>query len=211
MRYPKAKKGISKILISEIIYVISTAVALVGIVLMIINDSTSKLYLSGGIVVSIGMVIVLISSIIQLVGIVQARKDEKCFKYAILVVILNVVLSMFATIFEKNSVLNTIFSTAETISELAVIMLIVKAIVNLANQMQEPEIADKGMHLIKNIIIVNTIEIVARLTEGLTKDTAAEGITIALLVCTSVAAIFKYFIYISLLSRAKKMLAEDTE
>ena len=90
-------------------------------------------------------------------------------------------------------------------------MLIVKAIVNLANQMQEPEIADKGMHLIKNIIIVNTIEIVARLTEGLTKDTAAEGITIALLVCTSVAAIFKYFIYISLLSRAKKMLAEDTE
>ena len=211
MRYPKAKKGISKILISEIIYVISTAVALVGIVLMIINDSTSKLYLSGGIVVSIGMVIVLISSIIQLVGIVQARKDEKCFKYAILVIILNVVLSMFATIFEKNSVLNTIFSTAETISELAVIMLIVKAIVNLANQMQEPEIADKGMHLIKNIIIVNTIEIVARLTEGLTKDTAAEGITIALLVCTSVAAIFKYFIYISLLSRAKKMLAEDTE
>lgn len=211
MRYPKAKKGISKILISEIIYVIATAVALVGIVLMIINDSTSKLYLSGGIVVSIGMVIVLISSIIQLVGIVQARKDEKCFKYAILVIILNVVLSMFATIFEKNSVLNTIFSTAETISELAVIMLIVKAIVNLANQMQEPEIADKGMHLIKNIIIVNTIEIVARLTEGLTKDTAAEGITIALLVCTSVAAIFKYFIYISLLSRAKKMLAEDTE
>lgn len=212
MKFPNAKKGISKILVSEILYVIANAVALVGVVLLIIaNKPSDGLYLGGGAAASIGMTVVMVSSIIQLVGIVQARKDEKCFKYAILVIILNVVLAMFATIFEHNSVLNTIFSTAEIISELAVIILIIKAIVNLANHMHKPEIAEKGMHMIKNIIMINTVEIIARLTEGLTKDTVMEGVTIALLVCTSVAAIIKYFIYINLLSKTKKMLSEDAE
>lgn len=212
MKFPNAKKGISKILLSEIIYIIATAVSLIGVLVLIIAGKTSEGLAAGtGLVILIGMAVVTVSSIIQLVGIIQARKDEKCFKYAILVLILNVILAIFASAFEQNAVLNTIFATLETISELAVIILIVKAIVNLANHMQEPEIADKGMHLIKNIIIVNAIEIIAKLTEGLTKDTVMEGVTIALLVCTSVAAIIKYFIYINLLSKTKKMLSEDTE
>lgn len=212
MKFPNAKKGISKILVSEIIYIIATVVSLVGVLVLIIAGETSEiLKVSTGLVVLIGMAVVTVSSIIQLVGIVQARKDEKCFKYAILVIILNIIFSILVAVFEHNSVLNTIFSTAETIAELAVIILIVKAIANLANHMQEPEITEKGMNLIRNIILVSAIEIIARLTEGLTKDTVFEGVTIALLVCTSVVAMIKYFIYISLLLKTKKMLLEGTE
>ena len=130
MKFPNAKKGISKILLSEIIYIIATAVSLIGVLVLIIAGKTSEGLAAGtGLVILIGMAVVTVSSIIQLVGIIQARKDEKCFKYAILVLILNLILAIFASAFEQNAVLNTIFSTLETISELAVIILIVKAIV----------------------------------------------------------------------------------
>ncbi|MCR5430222.1 MAG: hypothetical protein K6E58_03210, partial [Eubacterium sp.] len=130
MKFPNAKKGISKILLSEIIFIIATAVSLIGVLVLIIAGKTSEnLTVGTGLVVLISMTVVVVSSIIQLVGIIQARKDEKCFKYAILVLILNVILVIFASAFEQNAVLNTIFSTLETISELAVIILIVKAIV----------------------------------------------------------------------------------
>ena len=64
MKFPNAKKGISKILLSEIIYIIATAVSLIGVIVLIIAGKTSEnLTIGTGLVVLISMTVVVVSSI----------------------------------------------------------------------------------------------------------------------------------------------------
>ena len=85
MTYPHAHKGVKKLFISELIAIIVSLLPFVGTILVNLdpnypNGSLSSVGLYLGLAGVVGLIVVFI---LQLIGLIQAGKDESSFKIAL--------------------------------------------------------------------------------------------------------------------------------
>ena len=219
MKFPNAKKGISKMFTAEILYIISAillgiaaiaiAVAVTGSSQDVISNATAGgTAVGGGLLVVLGAIIALVGGIISLVGIVQAAKDEEMFKNALYLMICYFVISLVVSLALSATGFKDYVSSGSTIIELFGAIFVAKGIINLADKLQNAEVAAKGLVYIKLLIAVFVLDIIIKFFVAFTGNKAAQAIALTLAIASLIISVTKYVIYVSLLAKAKKMLDE---
>lgn len=153
----------------------------------------------------------MIISFIMIVGLVQAGKDEGYFKYAFYALIAYFVIYVIISIAFGNSDIKGYGNAVSTFFDLLVTVLMIQGIINLANKLQNGEVATKGLLVFKLIICVNILAIIVRIIDAVTKNIFGRTVEVIIAIAIIVLSVAKYLIYLSLLSKAKKMLAEKAE
>lgn len=215
MKFPNAAKGISKIFTSEILALIAAIATGVATILFVVMYASAKTNSTAGATASgIGMlvlglgasVLLVIALILKIVGVVQTSKDEDSFKMIIYLTIFTLIVAVVAAIFSRVTFLNNIANAVSAIGSFVTTLLIILGIGNLGVQVGNDEVIDKCSSQFKLILGIGIVALLARFFCIFLPTIPAQGIVIALAVVALVLNVIQYILYLSLLSKAKKML-----
>lgn len=215
MKFPNAAKGIKKIFTSEILALIAVIAAGIASILAITLYASVKTNAEAGAAVSgIGFIILaagasvltIIALILKIVGVVQTSKDEDSFKMIIYLTIFTLVVALIAGFFSRTTFLYRLIYTISNIGGFVTTLLVILGIGNLGAQVGNEEVVDKCSNQFKLILWIGIVSLLASFFSIFLPTVAAQGIIIALAVVGIVLEIVQYVLYLSLLSKAKKML-----
>ena len=212
MKFPNAEKGIGKIFIAEILALIGTicvAAAAIFATLAIGTTSGTMLILAGAFAI-IMVIVMLISYIINIVGIAQASKDEDGFKTALYLtifgIISTVVTGILSGVFPDSNFVSGIKDILPDIINLFIMICIVLGIRSMAAQLNDSAMERKGDNIIKVLFSVEVIILVARVIALIIRNNIGATIAVIVLCIAGVLNIVLYVLYLAYLSKAKKML-----
>ena len=234
MSFPNAAKGVKKIFSAQLLALIAGIATVVGFAFALVavvadkaeSETGAGLSLIATAILMIGAaVLIMIAFIMQIVGIGQAGKDEPSFKAAMVCLILGIISSIVGSIFVANQN-GTGYSICETVTKLMslfVTIFIISGIIKLADRLNNGAVSVKGSFLLKLITAIYALLIIASviatvmigsapIDESALSDPAAKGpiITICVIyIIVGVLQIVQYFLFLSLLSKANKMLATE--
>ena len=215
MKFPNAAKGISKIFTSEILALIAAIATGVATILAAVMYASAKTNSTAGaaasgigtLVLVLGAsVLLVIALILKIVGVVQTSRDEDSFKMIIYLTIFTLIVAVVAAIFSRVTFLNNIANAVSAIGSFVTTLLIILGIGNLGVQVGNDEVIDKCSSQFKLILGIGIVALLARFFCIFLPTVPAQGIVIALAVVALVLNIIQYILYLSLLSKAKKML-----
>lgn len=235
MRFPYAFKGISKMFAAEILKLIATGLTIATGVTGVVSSSgliqkaadgaqiTEDLVVQnvnmGGVVVAgilgVGaMVLYIIAYIMNLVGMSQAGVDEENFRTAfgvsIAVLIISVGTAILTGMSFAGNVPENIASTARTVCEIIVMILVVTGIMNLADSLNDEKMVSFGKKVAVFVMIFVIGAAVATFISiffgRLDWAQHVEGI---LDIISGVALFIGYIVYIVYLGKARKMLSDN--
>ena len=225
MKYPNAAKGVKRIFTAEILGLISEILLVVGFILMIpavLVDKNGAEGMEGaaigatvamGVFVLIAGVLFIIAFIMNIVGINNASKDEENFKSALLFLVLGLVAkaaSITIGRFVKDAAVATgMLDTAANLLNIFVTIFVISGIVKLADRLNRGDISAKGTNVLKILIAVNVLSLIASFIASVMGGPVASNVTLALAIVSAVLSVVQYIMYLSLLSKAKKMLADS--
>ena len=221
MQYENAQKGIKQIFNAEVLQILATIIAIVGAVVALVGgmsmiateEITAGGLLSagiGGLIAIVGGIFAIIGIIMNIVGVANAAKDRDDFKRALLWLLISLAasaVSVFTT--STSDLLSDIFSLVSNLGALFSTLFVIQGVILLAKELGKPEVAEKGERCLKLIVatyviilIVRVIDIVLNFAGAVAAETVIEGtLSLAALIINIIA----YFIYMSMLSKAKKM------
>ncbi len=215
MKFPNAAKGISKIFTSEILALIAAIATGVATILAVVMYASAKTNSTAGatasgigtLVLVLGAsVLLVIALILKIVGVVQTSRDEDSFKMIIYLTIFTLIVAVVAAIFSRVTFLNNIANAVSAIGSFVTTLLIILGIGNLGVQVGNDEVIDKCSSQFKLILGIGIVALLARFFCIFLPTVPAQGIVIALAVVALVLNVIQYILYLSLLSKAKKML-----
>ena len=214
MRSPNAYKGVSKLFLAEILMLIGSVVSIIAAILLLAAYSSDPNGLVEGAVATMGVssivmvassVLAVIGFVLNIVGLVQAKKDDNGFKFALILALICIALSIVSSILANvNPNVAGWMEFAVTIFELAVFEYVVLGIMSLANQLGDQGMASFGAKVRMLISILYIVLLIIRLFSNI-------NVTFAGVVGVVVGAILELVVYIGYLiylAKAKKMLAK---
>ena len=220
MRYPHARKGIAKLFASEVLQLIAVIFMTVCSVLV----AVFSLYDGGPDEAKVGMLVLglsvfallsgllfVISMLINLIGVIQTSKDEPSFKAVIYVIVVGIVASVSITIAdffitEDTGALSNFSQVVSDMVNSISTILIIQGISNIAAELKDETVCKKGQSLFHLIIWIALINISMRAVILCIPEKAAVEAEIILMLATSILSVIQYFVYLSFLRRASKML-----
>ena len=213
MRFPNAYKGVSKLFLAEILMLIGAVVSIIAAVILLAAYSADPNGLIEGAVATMGVssiallaagVLAIIGFILNLVGLVQAKKDDGGFKIALIFALICIVLSIVSSILTTiNPWLSGWMEFVVTIFELAVFEYVVLGIMSLSNQLGDQGMVSFGSKVRMLISILYIVLLIIRLFGNINVTFAGVvGIVGAIL------ELVVYIGYLIYLAKAKKMLAK---
>ena len=214
MRYPNAYKGVSQIYKAELIAILAVICTGIGAILAIFgvgvadvgSEAVGKGFaITGGLFVIATAVLMVVSYILNIIGVGNAAKDEIGFRSAMIGIIIGIVASIVAGIFSKNEVVCLLAQLVSKVCDVMVFWFCIGGIRNLADKMNDRNIASKADSFTKLIIGIYVAGIVLAIIGSFVKVGGfLDGfIDVAGAVCSIVA----YLSYLSLLKGARDMLA----
>lgn len=224
MTFPRARKGVRKIFAAELI---TLFVGLATGFLSIFFESEIRLLpqaieglTKGGslemngwivlIIAGVAVVLSLFAALINLIGYIQASRDETSFLGALIFMLLNAVLSGFATYFQQsNEVFAGAFTISASIAELFMIILTVKGLVNLSYNLNSRKMVARGNVLLRLIAVICLLSVVAEIVVFLFRlNVFVTSLLFAVLITNLVLSLVYYIIYLIYLSSCCAMLSE---
>lgn len=225
MKYPNAAKGVKQIFTAEILGLISSILLIIGFVLLIPAVLVAKNGAEGmegaaigatvvmGVFVLIAGVLSIIAFIMNIIGISNASKDEENFKSALLFLILGLVAKVasitIGDIVKDAAVATGMLDSTSSLMNIFVTIFVISGIVKLADRLNRGDISAKGTNVLKILIAVNVLALVASFIASVMGGPVASGVALALAIVSAVLTVVQYIMYLSLLSKAKKMLIES--
>ena len=221
MRFPNAAKGVKKLFNAEIIALIAAVVGGVGLILGLIGASneidkstgTTLIAVSGALLIVAGIAI-LIAGIMNIVGFLQAAKDEEGIKRAVLCTLFSALLAAVATFFENQTGflggLGTVLSSIATVLNMLVALFMIGGLMNLSEKCNRPDMVKRGHDILTTIIVSYIITFALSLLIRFGAYTSSLGAEVINWL-SGLSALFEVFIYVLeliYLGKAKKMLAE---
>jgi hypothetical protein len=214
MRYPNAYKGVSQIYKAELIAILAVICTGIGAILAIFgvgvadvgSEAVGKGFaITGGLFVIATAVLMIVSYILNIIGVGNAAKDESGFRSAMIAIIIGIVASIVAGIFSNKEVVCLLAQLVSKICDIMVFWFCIGGIRNLADKMNDRNIANKADSFTKLIIGIYVAGIVLAIIGSFVKAGGfLDGfIDVAGAVCSIVA----YLSYLSLLKGARDMLA----
>ena len=217
MRFPNAFSGVKKIWLAEILMLLA---AVIGIILIFVIAGNSILVddvivfnegAAGTPVAILGIsaaLIALIGFILNLVGLINARKDEEAFKVALLVTGLGIIAAAIGAIWSSNAVLNKWMDTLTTIFSMFASYFVLTGIANLADQMPDPStkaLALKSRTLVEGSFCATAI---FKLIINIFNIQSGSTIHTIMAVVAMVLELLAYILYLRALAKGRKMLAK---
>ena len=214
MTYPNARKGISKLLIAEILTLVGAALAAIITIMgagaygaVAAGDAGTGAGLAIG---STGLalatfIIAIIGGILALVGLWQAGKDEpRYIKVAFWLSILNLVLAFISGIVSTGDpTMKGIFDLSQRTISLLVFCLTIFGIGELAKTIGNEQLARTGNRIMIFIVVVMIISILLQIIPMPVALAGIMGIVALLLLLVT------YITYIVLLVKAKGFFAAN--
>ena len=206
MQFPNAFKGVGKIFLAQVLVLVADVVAIV------VNSMyTAQGNAVNGVIAGLGvavMIITIIAFILNLLGLIDAKKDEGAFGTALFIVIAGIVLSCISVFFPSDGTAAEVFKQLSNICEVLVTFYVITGIINLAKKLNDEEMAAKGKKIITMVITAWAVAIIAGLIGAFLKgNTAALAVAGVLLLISAVVGFIAVIMYVLYLSKAKKMLA----
>ena len=215
MRFPNAKKGVSKIFTATLLLLIFDVLAatstIVGIVFMgLKNDNAFAVTTIFTIVFGLGdAIVMLIGFILTQVGLFQSRKDEKSFLVALIAAAVGVVASVLSLVFSQNKLAEQLIDCAAEIAWTTVTLFVILGIMQLARALEREDMVKKGVIAFKVYLTVQLLYILGIFVGAVFADNFLLQITSLLLRLSSLlAGVAACIVYLVFLSQSKKMLAE---
>ena len=214
MRYPNAFKGVSQIYKAELIAILAVICTGIGAILAIFgvgvadvgSEAVGKGFaITGGLFVIATAVLMIVSYILNIIGVGNAAKDESGFRSAMIAIIIGIVASIVAGIFSNKEVVCLLAQLVSKICDIMVFWFCIGGIRNLADKMNDRNIANKADSFTKLIIGIYVVGIVLAIIGSFVK---AGGFLDGFIdVAGSICSIIAYLSYLSLLKGARDMLA----
>lgn len=217
MKFPNAFSGIKKIWLAELLMLLAAVIGIVLIVVIAANSTVqgeaiivnkAAVETPSAILGIAAAVIALVAFILNLVGLIIARKDDGAFKIALIVTLLGVVASAVSAIWSSNQTLNKWMDTAITIFSMLASYYVLTGIANLADQI--PDEATKAVALKSRTLVEGTFCATAifKLIINIFKIQDGSTIYTILAIVAAVLELVSYILYLRALSKGKKMLAK---
>ena len=149
------------------------------------------------------------SSIIEIIGIIKAAKDEPALKvslYAIIALIIFVVLSAF---FYENEPVYLILSIAGDVAYFFLVHYIIHGIMHLSQHLGKPELAKKGKNIFTVIYIGIIFEVIVRIIEIIYGQKQGEEIALPFDVVANILKTIEYFMFLIYIIKGNKLLKES--
>ena len=217
MRFPNAFRGIKKIWLAELLMLLAAVVGIILIVVILLQalhrshfDVVNKAAVEtpAAILGIITALIALVAFVLNLLGLINARKDDAAFKVALLVTVLGIVASAISAIWSTNAGLVKWMDTVLTICSLFASYYVLTGIANLAEQF--PDEATKALALKSRTLVEGTFCATAifKLIINIFKIQDGSTIYTILSIIALVLELVSYILYLRALSKGKKMLAK---
>lgn len=222
--FPRARKGVKKIFAAELITLFVSLAS--GFLLIFFESEIRQLPqtiegLSNGgslemngwivlIVIGLAGVLSLFASLINLIGYIQASRDETSFLGALIFMLLNVVLSGFGSYFQQSSeVFAGVFTISASIAELFMIILTVKGLVNLSYNLNSRKMVARGNVLLRLIAVICLLSVVAEILVFMFRlNVFVTSLLFSIMITNLVLSLVYYIIYLVYLSSCCAMLSE---
>ena len=214
MRYPNAYTGVSQIYRAELIAIIAFCCTGIGAILAIFGVGVADVgsqavgagfAITGGVFVMATAVLMVVSYVMNIIGVFNAAKDESAFNSAKIAIIIGIVASIVAGIFSNKEVVCLLAQLVSKICDILVFWFCIAGIGNLADKLNDQVISDKADSFIKLIVGIYIVGIVLSIIGSFVK---AGGFLDGFIdVAAAVCSIIAFLSYMSLLSGAKNMLA----
>ena len=217
MRFPNAANGVKKIFTAQILGLIASVAMIIGLIFLIVTAAAADANAQGGAVAAgIGTIIllagaavlVMIGSIMTLVGVIQASRDEGAFKTALIAIIISLVAAVIAAIFTSSGVVQSICQIIQNVMSLAATLFVINGVTNLAEKLNNTEVWSKGRNLLKVIVCIYALSLIASFISLIFGGIFVSMTAAILSLIAAILNVISYFLYLSLLNKGKKMLAE---
>lgn len=218
MSFPNAAKGIKRIYTAEILkligYICLILAAIVGVVALAApgdeaSGAAETLSLGGfigAIVLVVAFAILMITAfIMNLIGYINARNDNENFKTALVFLIVGIVFTGIS-LFVINNGLSSILYSLSTLSETLSTIFVIAGVMQIARQLGREDISKKGTTVLKLIITTEVISFILSFISTFLRGGTTEIVSTVLLLASLLVTFIKYIMYLSFLSKSKKML-----
>ena len=218
MQFPNANKGVSQIFTAEILTLISGILMFIAMVSVGIAAGVSEVEGAetavGGFALGAGGfglvagVLAIIAFVLTILGITKASKDEPTFRNALLWLILGIVGGVVQNGVQSNDFVHLIGSILSSLGSMLSTYFVILGIIKLADRKHDAAVSAKGSRLIKIILAVYILALILTVIEGFAGGTDGGVVAGGVLgIIALILMIVAYILYLSLLSKAKKMLA----
>ena len=217
MRFPNAFSGVKKIWLAEILMLLA---AVIGIVLIFVIAANGTLVGEDEIVINeaaktpisilgiVSAVVALVAFVLNLVGLIIARKDDSGFRIALLVTVLGIIASAVSAIWSTNAGLVKWMDTLTTIFSMFASYYVLTGIANLADQI--PDAATKALALKSRTLVEGSFcaTVIFKLIISIFKIPDGSTLYTILSIVALLLELVSYILYLRALSKGKKMLAK---
>ncbi len=216
MKFPNAAKGVKKIFTAEILSLIAALLSIVGIAMMIITRAAEESHAENATVVAglgtiallaAAAIIILIAGIMSLVGIINASKDDGAFKAALIAILIGVCASIVSGIFSQNSTVQSICQIVQNLMNIFSTVFVIQGISNLAVKVGNTQVASQAKTILAIIVVIYVLSLIASILVVVFGGQFASVTAGIIAVVALVLDVIAYIVYLSLLSKAKKILA----
>ena len=199
-----------KIFSAEILMIIVTLGTIVVQAIALSGNDSERSFSIMAIVLMAAGIISIIAFIMNLLGIIQARKDEQQFTYALYAVIGGIVASLVQSAFPNNGLVVDAANTVSSICSALATYFVIGGILNLAEQLGNADMIAKGKRARIIVVTLWLIVVILQLLGTIfgTGNDTLMLIESVLLVAAGVLSIILYFVYLSYLSKSRTMLGQ---
>ena len=225
MKFPNAAKGMKKIFTAEILTLLASIFLVVATCLIVFGyaagmagtetGSDDGILLAGGsflialIFMIAWLVLAVIAFIMNLVGVINASHDEQNFKSALIFLIIGIVSAILSGVFaNSNGTLSSMLYSLSSLMNIFVTIFVIAGGVKLADRLNRGDVSAKGSNILKIIVVVAVLSLIASLIATIMGGMIASVTAGVLAIVALILNIIQYFMYLSFLNQAKKMLAE---
>ena len=213
MEFLGVKKGINFIIVGEIMGVISSilfgfATLFLAISLTTINsgnaDEQGVVFILSSVPGLISRITVILSSIVLGIGLIKALRDESKFKEALVILIISMLI--FSSQFVLQSIQMEYFEIALGLADMWVMVAILQGMVSILDKMKNNDLAEKGIRAIKWSVALTSVSVISNLSyEFFVSNTSLVWAGVSITIVSAAAQIINYIIYISFLSKTKRL------
>lgn len=212
MKYPNAYSGVKKLFTAEILGLIGTIALVIATFAALVTVGAVEAEEEAVGVASLGVaavfglvggVLAIIAFIIEIVGLNAGGKDEPLFKTALSFAIGGVVVQALAS-FVSAEIVQKFANTFVPVAKVMLIYYVIEAIRNLAKNLGNRGMIEKAKGVITIVYVTFGVQILAEvLGQFVVTGKAADVIELV----GYALSIIQFIVYLSYLSKAKKMLA----
>ena len=215
MKFPNSFKGVKKIWLAEILMLFAAVLGIIAAVVVALNATvdgdavtmSEGIAATTGIIVLVTALVALIAFILNLVGLINCRKDDDAFNIALIVTLVGLAASVVSSIWSKNEVLTKWISVVTTLCSLFASYYVLTGIANLSDAY--PDAATKAlceksrMWLMWSFCASSVFKFIINIFNLQDGTTIHTIITVVALVLELIS----YVLYLRALAKGKDMLA----